>query len=223
MRSRGVVIGCIASFLGLFLCQLRATGDRTPSMRTPRTPVLVELFTSESCSSCPPADALLQKLDRSQPVPGADLVVLSEHVDYWDDIGWKDPFSSREFSIRQSDYALRFRLDSPYTPQMVVDGNAELVGSDETRAIRAIEGAAKVAKLAVNVSSLHLEGAHSLALHIQVGPPTSPARPTSGLVFVALADESDQSHVRGGENDGRSLTHVAVVRVLEQVGTIDSS
>ena len=185
----------------------------------PRTPVLVELFTSEGCSDCPPADTLLGKLDRIQPVRDAHLVVLSEHVDYWNDIGWKDPYSSHEFSVRQGDYAHRFHLDGPYTPQMIVDGDAQFVGSDERRAIQAIEGAAKAEKIRLALSSVHLEG-NTVVAHVESGALPSSTSLKSASVLIALADDYDQSNVRRGENAGRTLTHVAVVRSLTQVGTI---
>ena len=199
------------------------------SIGVSRTPVLVELFTSEGCSSCPPADALLQKLDRTQPVPNAELIVLSEHVDYWDDGGWKDPYSSHAFSIRQADYARRLRLDAPYTPQIVVDGSAQLIGSDEHEALHVTESAAKGAKLPVTLSSVRLEDANTpqisveahLEVHFAATPRATPEKPPSAQVWIALADDSDQSNVRHGENGGRTLTHVAVLRSLTHVGVLD--
>ena len=227
LRSRFQIIALVAmSFLAIVTVRhLRAANTEAGPVSdgARRTPVLVELFTSEGCSSCPPADALLEKLDKSQPVGGADLVVLSEHVDYWNDIGWKDPYSSHQFSVRQGDYALRFRLEGPYTPQMVVDGDMELVGSDERRAIQVIKNTIKTAKLPVFLSSIHREDDKTLAVHIEVGPPDFSGTRAPAQVLIALAVNSDQSSVRGGENSGRILKHVAVVRGLTLVGTIDSA
>ena len=190
--------------------------DRTSS------PVLVELFTSEGCSSCPPADALLERLDRSQQVSGADLIVLSEHVDYWNDIGWKDPYSSHEYSERQSAYAAQFGLRSIYTPQMIVDGHFEFVGSDERRAKEVIANATKVMKTPVSVAS-SLRDEKTAVLHIETGPLASSSTAESAGIFLAIADDSDESHVSRGENAGRTLMHVAVLRSLVRIGAVDKS
>ena len=121
------------------------------AMTAQRQPVLVELFTSEGCSSCPPADALLEKLDRDQPVAGAQIIVLSEHVDYWNHDGWTDPFSSAAFTARQETYTRRFGIDGPYTPEMVVDGNAECNGSDARKAESAIRRAIGEPKVGIRM------------------------------------------------------------------------
>jgi hypothetical protein len=190
---------------------------------TARTPVLVELFTSEGCSSCPPADALLAKLDRSQPVNGTELIVLSEHVDYWNDLGWKDPYSSHEYSERQSAYAARFGHGSVYTPQLVIDGHSELVGSDERRAIQAVENETKFAKVALSLSAIRFETKNKLSLHVEAGPLRPTVAAHSASLLLAIADDSDESQVSRGENAGRTLKHVAVLRSLVPVGTVGKS
>lgn len=186
------------------------------------TPVVVELFTSEGCSSCPPADALLQQLDHAQPVGGAQLIVLSEHVDYWNHIGWTDPYSSRLFSDRQSAYSDRFGLKSVYTPQMVVDGNTEFVGNDSHLANQAVLKALALTKVAVRISGISLDASKTLQAHIDTDalPDTSKIRKAEVYIVVAL--NHAESQVLRGENSGRRLTHVGVVQSLTRVGSIEA-
>jgi len=186
-----------------------------------RTPVLVELFTSEGCSSCPPADALLEQLDRIQPVAAANIIVLSEHVDYWDDLGWRDPYSSAAFSARQSAYSERFGGNTVYTPQMVVDGRYELVGSNEPGALRTVDKAAHTAKSSVALKDATLRDG-ALTVHVDASAlPASADAPAD--LLIAVADEQDMSQVSAGENDGRKLTHIAVLRSLTRAAQIDKS
>jgi hypothetical protein len=187
----------------------------------PRVPVLLELFTSEGCSSCPPADRLLETLDRTQPVAGADLIVLSEHVDYWDRLGWRDPFSSASNTSRQQDYTNKYNLDGVYTPQLVVDGRYGLVGSDGHEASSAIQKAIREQKIPIAISRVSHDGKQVTA-HIDL-PAEKNFKGARGLLYVAIADNRAESQVARGENSGRSLSHVAVTRVLKQVGAIDLS
>ena len=176
-----------------------------------RQPVLVELFTSEGCSSCPPADRLLQALERSQPIAGAQVIALSEHVDYWNSAGWRDPFSKAQFSQRQADYARAFNLASNYTPQMVVDGRSEFVGSSAGKASEAIARAARTPKADVD---LHWDAGKLMVrvTHVPAG--------RHWKVLVAVAESGLQSSVAGGENGGRTLGHTAVVRWLHDAGSV---
>jgi hypothetical protein len=186
---------------------------------TARVPVLLELFTSEGCSSCPPADRLLEILDEKQPVAGADLIVLSEHVDYWDRLGWKDPFSSSQYTTRQQDYTNRYNFDGVYTPQLVVDGRYGFVGSDGREASAAIQKAIRERKIAIAVSNVARNG-NQVTARIEL-PADENFKGVRGILYVALADNRQESHVARGENGGRTLAHVAVTRVLKQLGPVD--
>ena len=185
----------------------------------PRTPVLVELFTSEGCSTCPPADTFLQKLDR-QPIARAEMIVLSEHVDYWNHIGWNDPYSSRFYSDRQGIYAKRLGLDSVYTPQMIVDGTSEFVGSDAALADKAFAKALTRPKLAVRLSSASVGAANVLQAHLETDALPASFGLREADVYIAVALNHAESQVAHGENAGRTLTHTAVVRSIVKVGTL---
>jgi hypothetical protein len=182
--------------------------------RTP-TPILVELFTSEGCSDCPPADAFLAALDKNQPLPDAHFIVLEEHVDYWDDRGWKDPFSSHGLTLRQTEYVEQLHVNQgAYTPQMVVDGSEAFVGSNRMAAAQAFEKEMQIPKISMEISSVRVEKGKIFA-HI-----TLAAVPRKTEVLVALALDHAQSSVGSGENRGRALEHVAVVKRLSAVGKV---
>lgn len=177
-----------------------------------RVPVLLELFTSEGCSSCPPADRLLEKLDREQNIPGAEVIVLSEHVDYWNHLGWADPFSSPVYSERQREYASH--LDGQtYTPELVVDGVKGFVGSDQREAEQAIRAAAKVGKVPVQVSAQRMDRKAKVSIHLDAA--------ANGTLYIALAYDAMRSQVTRGENAGRGLSHVGVAYSIEKIGKAD--
>jgi hypothetical protein len=183
-----------------------------------RAAVVVELFTSEGCSSCPPADALLARLDATQPVEGAEVIPLAMHVDYWNHLGWADPFSSRQFSERQGEYAAAFGSEQVYTPQMVVDGVKEFNGSNSSLAQEAIGRAAREPKgeVLLGREPSQSEGFVRISARIDKFP-----KPTEGEVvnvLLAVTEGNLATDVARGENSGRRLAHVGVVRSLKSLG-----
>jgi hypothetical protein len=193
----------------------------TPGAAAP-TVVVAELFTSEGCSSCPPADTLMRQLAEAQPFDGAELIAVEEHVDYWDRLGWRDPFSSAQFTSRQAAYNERvFRSDAIYTPQLVVDGVRECVGSDRS-AVRAIVAESmRMPRAAVHVQPVAI-AAH-LSMSVSIDLPAAVERRGLADVFVIIAERGLVSVVRRGENGGRTLAHGAVARSLATIGELSQS
>jgi hypothetical protein len=187
-----------------------------------RVPVIVELFTSEGCSSCPAADDLLTKLVTTQPVTGVEIIALGEHVDYWDSLGWRDPFSSAAFSRRQSEYASKaFHSDTRYTPQMIVDGQDQFVGSDARAAATAIAKSAQRAKIPLRLSIAVERSSQSSAGGFLVTLAADGMRlAATADAFLALTENGLSTEVRAGENGGRQLRHTSVVRTFIETGSI---
>jgi hypothetical protein len=198
----------------MLLCAALLFLPRKTSASPPaRNAVLVELFTSEGCSSCPPADALLGHLRQDFAGRSFEVIPLGFHVDYWNSLGWRDRFSSTEFSRRQEQYAHALRLDGPYTPQMVVDGETEFVGSERARANTAIAEAASRSPRA----QVELSVATADKLIVKVASAENGA-----AVMLAITEDNLSTKVGAGENNGRELRHAAVVRELRQLGTIQN-
>jgi hypothetical protein len=178
-----------------------------------KSPVLVELYTSEGCSSCPPADDALAFLEKEQPFMQAEIITLALHVDYWNRLGWRDEFSSPLFSQRQTVYAQKMKLDSTYTPQMIVDGRIQFVGSNLGDASKAILEAAKTPKAKIETV---LDG-ETLKIKISDAPKHEDAS-----VYLAVAENNLASNVKRGENAGKNLAHTSVVRELRPIGKLEA-
>jgi hypothetical protein len=180
------------------------------------SPVLVELFTAEGCSSCPPADEFLLQLDAHQPIPGALLIVLSEHMNYWND-SWPDPFASAQLTGRQADYVRALKMHSPYTPQFIVDGATEIRLSDPHEIEHIIRAAAASPKIRVSLASLKIESGTPAHLSGQIEVDGS-AEQHAADVYLAIALDRVETKVLRGENRGKTLAHVAVVEYFAKVG-----
>ena len=211
-------VSAILVSVSLWLSGVRASSAAVP-VEAHKAIVVAELFTSEGCSSCPPADEILSRLVQQQPVTAVTVLGLSENVDYWNRLGWVDPFSSPAFSERQSRYAAQvFRSGGVYTPQMVIDGSLEEVGSDAGAVYRKIAQAAKIPKAAVNIAAILAPGATALQIHLKVEVPPELTIREPANVILAITEDNVASDVHRGENRGRLLRHNALVRSLQTVG-----
>jgi hypothetical protein len=189
--------------LGLVALAARAGA---PASAQEAAPVVVELYTSQGCNSCPPADALLGELAR-QP----NIVALGFHVDYWNYLGWHDPFSNKKFTYRQKEYAMSFRQTGVYTPQIVVNGKRGEVGSDKKAVMQAIADARKI-KPSVTVLIEKLNGNRLRAT-------VSAAADAKGAdIYMALFDRRQATKILRGENEGKTLTNFHVVREWRKLG-----
>ena len=195
-------------------------GNAAESPSTTPAPVLIELFTSEGCSSCPPVDAWLQKLDASPPIDGTQLIVLSEHVDYWDHDGWKDPYSSPLLTSRQSAYVSALGLSTAYTPQLILDGAIELRTSEPQQIGPSIRKEAQTPKLSIRIESTSVEAGQPDTVQGRIEANGELGK-RSGDIFVATALDHVSSQVLHGENGGRQLSHVAVVQDITKVGKLE--
>ncbi len=215
-----VLAAVLLAFVALAVSRVAQTSSaQVPPARVAQGPVVVELFTSEGCSSCPPADALLRRLEAEPALKGTEIIALGWHVDYWDRLGWKDRFSSPEFTRRQQQYAGTFSSDQIYTPQMVVDGRDEFVGNDERKARAAIGAAAAREKAPVSLAVKQISPARiQIQADVQADVSNLPGTRGNASVWLLLTENNLASDVRSGENQGRQLQHTAVVRLVKLAG-----
>lgn len=216
--SPSIRVGCC---LGVVLACLVAPGAAQPpaSRSDGRVAIVAELFTSEGCSSCPPADVLLTEMVTKQPIDGIRVIGLSQHVDYWDRLGWRDRFSSARYTQRQTEYSDRvFEGKGVYTPQMVIDGHLQAVGNDPAEVAAALDRAKTRPKAAISADARRLPKGLAVEVRATVADAVAGSEPLD--VVVAIVENGLVTAVTDGENEGETLHHSAVVRKLESIGTM---
>lgn len=190
----------------------------TPASKT----VVVELFTSEGCSDCPPADALLQRMEQ-QPIHGVEIIPIEEHVDYWNQQGWIDPFSSVEWTTRQREYVLKVHGNSTFTPEMVVEGESQFVGSNGRAAQQAIEKAVSEPQTQITIGAGQADSKNDDTFAVTVGKLVGSDSGDTAQVWLAVTEDGLHSSVTAGENAGHSLAHAAVLRSLHKIGVASAA
>jgi hypothetical protein len=197
-----------------------ATSPAATDATAARTPVVVELFTSEGCSSCPPADKLLTLLDTKQPLNGTNVIALEEHVDYWNHDGWTDPYSSARWTERQKDYASFFKKEG-YTPQVVIDGKTQLVGNQGMDVAKAIQSESQTPKTDVTIVPGPADAKGNRHFTVNTGKLVGNAGGDSAEIWLVVTENGLHNSVTAGENSGQTLQHSGTVRSLQKIGVAD--
>jgi len=188
-----------------------------------RSPVVIELFTSEGCSSCPPADQLLSQMEAEQPIAGVEIIGLEEHVDYWNHDGWTDPYSSAQWTLRQQEYVAKLRGKGPYTPQMIVDGQKELVGNNTAEVRQSVQEAAQSEKIALSIAVQTRANDGTQSFEVKVGSAGATIEQRRADVWLVVTERGLSTPVKAGENKGKTLEHASIVRSLQKIGLAASN
>ncbi len=215
-----------AALPGLLACALGVLSGgepraQTSTAETKREPLIVELFTSEGCSTCPPADALLARLEDQQPIAGVEVIALEEHVDYWNHQGWVDPYSSAEWTLRQQEYVAAFKGDGAYTPQMVVNGASQFIGSRINEVMAGIGEAAHAPKTSVVVAPKTPDENLTRQFTVSAEKLVGGTSGDTAEVWLAITEKGLHSEVNRGENAGKDVHHASIVRWMRKVGVVD--
>lgn len=215
LQSIPLLVGCLFLLTGCQGPDSGAADARTPD----DTPVVLELFTSQGCSSCPPADALLSQFRAEKTIHGREVIVLSHHVDYWNRLGWTDPYSRPEASDRQEYYANKLKARGLYTPQIIVDGRQEMVGHNESKIRKAIAESKTVPDTIPVTLQIQVDWKETNTMQITVI--TSRELKEDELLYLLLAEDELNNSVPRGENANRTLSHDGVVHWMKPLKRSD--